>query len=162
MHFNVSVTFDYNISQYIHMSDKWWRLSEFSSEFLHNNTGNGEIPLNPRPKRPWFAVFFVLYDFFVLCVLYKCVAWMLYFPCFMISLPFSFRFLRTEIKTGLAWYKHLPGFGQSCNQIARTLYLLEFPAGFPTWVLLQNYLSLTSSFPLFWKSKCCCGSFWEN
>ena len=40
-------------------------VSNFGSDFLHLNTGNGTMPLNPRPKRPPYVVFFVLYEFCV-------------------------------------------------------------------------------------------------
>ena len=46
------------------------RLSDFGSAFLHLNTRNGGMPLNTRPKRPPYVVFFVLYKFRVVCVLY--------------------------------------------------------------------------------------------
>ena len=72
MHYNVSVHFDYNISQYIYMPDKGWRLSNSGSAFLHFNSGNDTMPLNPLPKRPPYAVFSVLYNVCVVCVVDVC------------------------------------------------------------------------------------------
>ena len=36
----------YNISQYIHMTDKEWCLSDFRSVFVKLNMGNGPMPIN--------------------------------------------------------------------------------------------------------------------
>ena len=48
---------DYNISNYIYISDKGWRLPSNSSYFLNVISGNGTMPLNPCPKRPPYVVF---------------------------------------------------------------------------------------------------------
>ena len=42
----------------------------FGSAFLHLNARNGTMPLNMLPKFPPYVVFFVLYEFRVVCVLY--------------------------------------------------------------------------------------------
>ena len=46
------------------------------SAFLHFNAGNGAMPLNPRPKRPPYVVFFVLYEF---CVVLTCCMHIVFF-----------------------------------------------------------------------------------
>ena len=63
---------------HIHMPDKGWRLSNLIGAFLHLNMRKGAIQLNPRPKRPPYVVFFVLYKF--------CVVWI--FLCFIFSFVF--------------------------------------------------------------------------
>ena len=129
VHYTVLVCSEYNISQYIHMYDKGWRLSDFCSAFLHLDLGGSTMPLHLQPKRPPYVVFFR--------VVWNCL-----------SLTFLFRFFetknsaaeasgKTETKTGLAWCKHLPELGRSCNQIGRTWSLLACPEGFLTRVLLQ-------------------------
>ena len=52
------------------MSDKRLLLSNFGSSSLCLNVCNGAIPLNVRPKLPPYVVFSVMYEFFVVCVLY--------------------------------------------------------------------------------------------
>ena len=81
--------FYYNISQHIHMPDKILHLSGFGSAFLHLIAGNGAMPLNPRSKRPTCVVFFVLYEFRVVCMLYKRVVCMLYFSSCIFPVVFS-------------------------------------------------------------------------
>ena len=88
----------YNISQYIHMPDKGWCLSDFGSAFLQLNTRNGAMPLNPSSKLPLYVVFVVLHEFCVVCILYNkhvvCVFYFLF--CILtvvqncLSLNFSF------------------------------------------------------------------------
>ena len=91
VHCNVLVRSDYNVSQYIHMPDKGWHLSDFGGAFLHLNTGNGAMPLNPRPKRPSYVVFFVLYEF---CVVWNfphlIFSFVLYACCMMYCIALSF------------------------------------------------------------------------
>ena len=80
------------------------------SAFLHFNAGNGAMPLNPRPKRPPYVVFFVLYEFCVVYVLYKRVVCMLYFFYFTKLSFFKFSFLfkkQNESKMGFVWCEHL-------------------------------------------------------
>ena len=60
----------YNISHHIHMYDKVWHLSNSGSAFLHLNVGNSAMPLKPFPKRRPYVIFFMLYEFRVVCVLY--------------------------------------------------------------------------------------------
>ena len=79
----------YNISQYIHMPDKGWHLSNFDSAFLHLKVGNGAIPLNPCSKCSPSAKKH-LYGFCVVCVMYKCVVCVLYSSCCMILSFFNF------------------------------------------------------------------------
>ena len=43
------------------MPDKGLHLSNFGSAFFHLNAGNGEMPLNLRPKLPPYVVSFMLY-----------------------------------------------------------------------------------------------------
>ena len=109
-HYNELVYSDYNIYQYIHITDKVWRLSGFFREFLYLNAGNGAMPLNLLPKfTPW-VVFSVLYKFRVVCVMYKHVVFVLYFLfCMKFSFLnlFLFPLKKTKIKTGLAWCEHL-------------------------------------------------------
>ena len=66
------------------MPDKGWPLSDFGGAFLHLSAGNGKMPLNPYPKIPPNIVFFVLYEFRVVCVLY--------FLCYMKLSLFNFFF----------------------------------------------------------------------
>ena len=62
------------------MPDKGFHLIIFGGAFFHISAGNGAMPLNLRPKhRPKF-VFFVLYKYHVVCVFYRRVACVLYFP----------------------------------------------------------------------------------
>ena len=61
----------WNLPQCIHIPDKGWRLSDFVSGFLHLYTGNDVIPLKLLSKCPPYILFFVLYEFCVVCVLYK-------------------------------------------------------------------------------------------
>ena len=63
------------------MSDKGWRLSNFVSDFLHLNASNVAMPTNQRPKHPPYVVFFVSYEFCVVCVYKRVVFFVLYFLC---------------------------------------------------------------------------------
>ena len=77
------------------MSDKVWLLSNFCSDFLHLNKGNGAMPLNLLPKGPSYVVFIMLYEF---CIVWNflswtfslrviwCVVWYVVFHC----LPLNF------------------------------------------------------------------------
>ena len=75
----------YNISKYVHMLDKGWRISNFSSDFLHLKTGNNTMPLKLRPKLPPYVVFFMLYEFSVVRMKY-------FYCCMKLSL-FNFYFM---------------------------------------------------------------------
>ena len=59
---------EYNISQYIHVYDKGWRISGFGSAFLHFNASDSAIPLNMCPKCPLYVIHFLCCIYFVLYV----------------------------------------------------------------------------------------------
>ena len=58
------------------------------------------MPLKLGPKRPPYAVFFMLYNYFVVCMLYKRVVCVLYFLCCMQLSFFNcfFRFFKLKAK----------------------------------------------------------------
>ena len=82
----------YNISQYINIPGKGLRLSNFGNAFLHLNTGNSTMTLNPLSKFLPSAVFLVLYELCVVCLLYKRFVCVLYFLCCMKLSFFNFFF----------------------------------------------------------------------
>ena len=133
---------DYNISQYIHMSDKGWRLSDFGSAFFNLNTENSTIPLNPRPKRPPYILFLccmnpVLYvccinGFYACCIF--CVVIFVLCEIVFFSFPpifWNWKQNRSCLIQASSWSV------LSWNQIRRTWSLLACPAGFLERFLLQ-------------------------
>ena len=130
------------------MSDKGWHLPGFCSAFLHLNAGNIAMPLNPRPNLPPYVIFFVLYEF---CVALNCIYLKFYFPLLW------------------NWYKsgsHLMQAFSSVGSILQSNLKNVVPAGLSCMIsddiFTKNCIYLTFLFPLFWNSKCFCGSLREN
>ena len=155
VHCNVLVCSDYNIYQYMHMTDKWWRLSDFGSALTWVTA---QCVYTPAQNSCLMLYFFVLYESRVVCVLYFCVLW----NC--LSLKFSSPLYWNWKQNGSCLVPEYSLVESILKPFRRTWYLLACPLGFLTRVLPQIVFLELFILPVF-KSKCCCGSLrvnWEQ